>query len=175
MSTGAAVPWGVGRAAAAAFAFAAAAASAQAPPPPAVPPMPTPAEMAPAKPASAPSSDCGQCGKVVSIKQTTVTQSWTPLGGGVGIGGTQDLGGGQPNAMTTFQFGPGLSKRELAILGSAGGASYQRKPSSYEKPRWEVTVKLDGGGTRVVLLSYEPYVVEGDRVRVSGSNVELVD
>jgi outer membrane lipoprotein SlyB len=153
--------------------FAAAAAAAQAPPPPPVPTTP-PTQTAPTA-AAAPATDCGQCGKVVSIRQTTEKQPWTPLGSGVGVGGTADLGGGQPNAMTTFQFGPGLSNRELAILGSAGGASYRRKPTSYEKPRWEVTVKLDNGATRVVLLSYEPYVVEGDRVRVSGNNVELVD
>jgi hypothetical protein len=38
-----------------------------------------------------------------------------------------------------------------------------------------VTVKLDNGQVRVVSLGFEPYVREGDRVRVSGNNVELLD
>jgi hypothetical protein len=38
-----------------------------------------------------------------------------------------------------------------------------------------VTVKLDSGRSRVLTLAYEPYVREGDRVRVAGNSVELVD
>src|SRR6266496_1264784 len=155
---------------AAAMALAVAAASAQ--PPPAMPPS-TATKPAPQTAAVAP-SDCGQCGKVVSIRQTTVKQSWTPLGGGVGVGGAPDIGS-QPSGMTGFQFGPGLSNQGVVIIGSAGGASYQKKPNSYDQPRWEVTVKLDNGQTRVATLGYEPYVLEGDRVRGSGNNVELVE
>ena len=153
-------------AAATAMAIALAAVAASAQPPPAMPPS-TAAK-------SAPLDDCGQCGKVVSIRQTTVKQSWTPLGSGVGVGGVPDVGA-QPSGMTSFQFGPGLSNQGLVIIGSAGGASYQKKPNSYDQPRWEVTVKLDNGQTRVATLGYEPYVLEGDRVRVSGNNVELVE
>jgi hypothetical protein len=36
-------------------------------------------------------------------------------------------------------------------------------------------VKLDSGQTRIVSLAFEPYVREGDYVRVVGNNVELVD
>jgi outer membrane lipoprotein SlyB len=162
--------WRFTAASAMAMAFAAVAASAQTPP--AMPPS-TAAKRAP-QTAAAPSDDCGQCGKVVSIRQTTVKQSWTPLGGGIGVGGAPDLGS-QPSGMTTFQFGPGLANQGLVIIGSAGGASYQKKPNSYDQPRWEVTVKLDNGQTRVATLGYEPYVVEGDRVRVAGNNVELVE
>lgn len=165
-----AIPRGVGLATAVALTLAVAAASAQ-PPPPA---MPSAATKPTSETAAAPSADCGQCGKVVSIRQTTVKQSWTPLGAGVGVGGTSDLGS-QPTGMTSFQFGPGLSNQGLVIIGSAGGASYRRKPNSYEQPRWEVTVKLDNGQTRVATLNYEPYVIEGDRVRVSGNSVDLVE
>ncbi len=164
-----AIPQGVGLAAA--LIFGAAVASAQ-PPPPAMPP-PT-ATKSPPETAAAPPADCGQCGKVVSIRQTKVERSWTPLGAGVGVGGTADLGS-QPSGMSSFQFGPGLSNQGLVIIGSAGGASYRRKPNSYEQPRWEVTVKLDNGQTRVATLSYEPYVIEGDRVRVAGNSVDLVE
>ncbi len=61
------------------------------------------------------------------------------------------------------------------VLGAAGGADYKRTPESYEQRRWDVVVKLDSGGVRIVSLSYEPYVREGDRVRISGNNVELLD
>jgi outer membrane lipoprotein SlyB len=63
----------------------------------------------------------------------------------------------------------------MVLLGSSGGANYRKSPNSYEKPQWQVTVKLDSGRTRVLTLAYEPYVREGDRVRVAGNNVELVD
>ena len=51
-----------------------------------------------------------------------------------------------------------------------------RKPNAYQRRRWEVTVKMDSGPPpRVVNLAYEPYVQEGDRVRVSGNQLELVN
>jgi hypothetical protein len=119
-------------------------------------------------PAVAPSDDCGQCGKVVSIRQTMVKEEWTPLGGGASF----DT---DARAATMFQIGPGLSNQGKVMVGAAGGAAYQRSPNSYEKPRWEVTVKLDSGQTRIASLSYEPYVQQGDRVRISGRNVELIE
>lgn len=111
------------------------------------------------------------CGHIESIVQTTSTENWTPLGAGTynstGMGGT-------PAAVTNFQFGPG-QKPQMVLLGAAGGAAYQKAPNSYQKPRWNVTVKLDNGQKRVVSLAFEPYVREGDYVRVVGNNVELID
>lgn len=115
-----------------------------------------------------PADDCGQCGLVLSIKQTTVKEQWTPLGTSTGF--YDDA-----KAATQFKIGPGLSNQGMVIVGAAGGAGYQKTPNSYEKPRWDVTVKMDSGQTRVVQLTYEPYVQEGDRVRISGRNVELVN
>jgi hypothetical protein len=63
----------------------------------------------------------------------------------------------------------------MVVLGAAGGAAYKSTPKSYEQPRWDVTVRMDAGGVRVVSMSYEPYVREGDRVRIAGNNVELLD
>jgi outer membrane lipoprotein SlyB len=118
--------------------------------------------------AGAPSEDCGQCGKVMSIKQTMVKEQWTPLGGGASFDS-------DARAATMFQIGPGLSNQGKVMVGAAGGAAYQKSPNAYEKPRWEVTVKLDNGQTRVTSLAYEPYVQEGDRVRLNGRNVELIE
>ncbi len=132
------------------------------------PPIPPPSNDKPAAAAAPPADECGQCGKVLSIKRTAVKEQWTPLGSDTGF--QQDA-----RAATQFKIGPGLSNQGLVIVGAAGGAGYQKSPNSYEKPRWDVTVKLDTGQTRVLQLNYEPYVQEGDRVRISGRNVELVN
>jgi len=149
---------------AASVSLAAALADAQTTPPP----IPPASNGKPAAASAPPADDCGQCGKVLSIKQTTVKEQWTPLGTDTGF--HQDA-----RAATQFKIGPGLSNQGLVIVGAAGGAGYQKSPNSYEKPRWDVTVKLDNGQTRVLQLTYEPYVQEGDRVRISGRNVELVN
>ena len=155
------------------FTFAAAmtlgASLADAQPPPPLPAAST-SNSAAAKSGSdvAPSDDCGQCGKVLSVKQTMVKEQWTPLGGGSSFGT-------DARAATMFQIGPGLSNQGKVMVGAAGGAAYQKTPNAYEKPRWEVMVKMDNGQTRVTSLPYEPYVQEGDRVRLNGRNVELIE
>ena len=120
----------------------------------------------------APDCTTWPCGHIESIVRTTSTETWTPLGAGTynstGMGGT-------PAAVTNFQFGPGMKPQGMVLLGAAGGAAYQKSPNSYQKPRWNVTVKLDSGQTRIVSLAFEPYVREGDYVRVVGNNVELVE
>ena len=150
---------------AASVSLAAALVDAQMTPPPIAPSSNGKAAAAAATP---PGDDCGQCGRVLSIKQTTEKEQWTPLGTNTGF--QQDA-----RAATQFKIGPGLSNQGKVIVGAAGGAGYQKTPNSYEKPRWDVTVKLDSGQMRVVQLTYEPYVQEGDRVRISGRNVELLN
>jgi len=61
------------------------------------------------------------------------------------------------------------------MIGAAGGAVYAKRPNAYQKPRWDVKVKMDSGETRVVPQRYEPLLREGDRVRVLGTRLELVD
>lgn len=118
-------------------------------------------------------SACGDfpCGRVESIVQVTVKDVWTPLG----TTGTMSPGSNSGAVTTTFEIGPGLTNKGMVLLGAAGGAVYRKTPNAYEKPQWQVTVKLDGGRTRVLTLAYEPYVREGDRVRVAGNNVERID
>ncbi len=134
------------------------------------PPIPSTSNGSSATKASATAApdDCGQCGKVVSIRETKVKEQWTPLGGGTSFDS-------DARAATMFQIGPGLSNQGKVMVGAAGGAAYQKTPNAYEKPRWEVTVKMDNGQTRVTSLAYEPYVQAGDRVRISGRNVELIE
>jgi outer membrane lipoprotein SlyB len=119
------------------------------------------------------SGECSDfpCGRVLTIKQTTVKNDWTPLG----TTGQQPVGTQPDRVTTTFQFGRGMTNEGIVVLGAQGGAVYGKSPNSYEKPQWQVTVKLDSGRTRVLTVPYEPYVREGDRVRIAGNNVELVD
>lgn len=119
------------------------------------------------------SGECSDfpCGRVLTIKQTTVKNDWTPLG----TTGQQPVGMQPDRVTTTFQFGRGMTNEGIVLLGATGGAVYGKSPNSYEKPQWQVTVKLDSGRTRVLTVPYEPYVREGDRVRIAGNNVELVD
>ena len=115
-------------------------------------------------------SDCSSfpCGRVESIVQTTIKQQWTPLGSGSSFYSDSKV-------TTSFKIGPDLSNQGMVMLGAGGGAAYKKTPNSYEQPRWEVTVKLDTGQKRVVTVAYEPFVREGDRVRVAGNSLELVD
>jgi outer membrane lipoprotein SlyB len=123
--------------------------------------------------ASTDAPDCTSfpCGRVETIRQTTVKQPWTPLGGSASASPGDNAG----RVITSFQIGPGLSNQGMVLLGSGGGAAYKKSPNSYDQPRWEVTIKLDNGQKRVVTVAYEPFVRESDRVRVAGNSLELVD
>ena len=115
-------------------------------------------------------SDCSTfpCGRIESIVQTTVKQSWTPLGTGAGFNA-------DTRTVTAFQIGPDLSNQGIVMIGAGGGATYRKSPSAYEQPRWEVTIKLDSGTKRVITVAYETFVREGDRVRIAGNSLELID
>jgi outer membrane lipoprotein SlyB len=80
---------------------------------------------------------------------------------------------GSTEARSAFAFGKEGS-RGLVMIGAAGGAVYAKRPNSYKKPRWDVAVKMDDGSTRTVQQRYEPFVREGDRVRIMGTQLELV-
>jgi outer membrane lipoprotein SlyB len=116
---------------------------------------------------------CDQCGVVQSIQMTTEKAQWTPLGAATPGAITQS--GQMVGGVTQFQIGPEGKNQGLVLLGAAGGAAYAKRPNAYEKPRWDVTVKMDIGSTRVVSQSYEPLLREGDRVRIMGTQVELVN
>ena len=82
--------------------------------------------------------------------------------------------GGMTEGISQFQIGPQLKNQGLVIVGAAGGAADSKRPGQYDKPRWDVTIKMDRGPPRVVSQSYEPLLREGDRVRVLGTQLELV-
>lgn len=118
----------------------------------------------------------GVCGVVQSITPVQERQVWTPLGsvapGSIGVAGLSGMSG----TSTQMQIGPGFSNQGLVVIGAAGGAVYAQKPTEYRRTRWDVTLKMDDGSTRVVSMSYEPlFLQEGDYVRVAGNNLEEVN
>ena len=127
-----------------------------------------------AAPASAqpPPDACDSCGIVQSIQMTSERAQWTPLGSATPS--TVTATGAPTGGVTQFSIGPQFKNQGMVMLGAAGGANYAKRPNAYEKPRWDVTIKMDRGGTRVIQQRYEPMLREGDRVRVMGTQLELV-
>jgi outer membrane lipoprotein SlyB len=121
---------------------------------------------------SASAQSCNACGVVTSIQRSLQDEEWTPLG--AMSSGPTLADAGATEARSAFAFGKEGS-RGLVMVGAAGGAVYAKRPSSYKKPRWDVTIKMDDGTTRTVQQKYEPFIKEGDRVRVNGTQLELAD
>jgi outer membrane lipoprotein SlyB len=115
---------------------------------------------------------CGTCGVVQSVAMSTQEEAWTPLGVVGSMPATASGTSMQARSMFALD---GQARPELVVVGAAGGAVYAKRPTSYQRPRWDVSVKLDTGGTRVVTQRYEPFVREGDHVRIMGTQLEPVE
>ena len=126
----------------------------------------------PNAPKPAPAEPCDRCGTIASIRQAASKDSWTPVGTVSSSGaGTSDLA---PLAVTQYQVGRDLSKQGTVLLGAAGGAAYQSRPSALNVQRWELVVRMDDGSVRSLTQTYQPMLQSGDRVRVFGTQVELL-
>lgn len=119
---------------------------------------------------------CDHCGTVADIRQSTVRNSWTPLGSvAPGTSASADEAYAPGRVTATYQVGRDLKNQGMVLLGSAGGGAYARRPNEYEQPRWDLTVNMDSGGPpRTVSMSYDPPFRVGDRVRVFGTQLELI-
>lgn len=120
---------------------------------------------------SSPGATCDNCGVVQSIQMTTEQEQWTPLGV-VSPGTALTATNASTESRSVFAFDKTGKSQGLVVIGAAGGAVYAKKPNQYQKPRWDVTVKLDNGSTRVIQQRYEPLYREGDRVRIFGTQIE---
>jgi hypothetical protein len=127
-------------------------------------------------PAQAPAAErCDNCGTIADIRQTTSTTAWTPLGSVSPGTMPGDYAGSQPGRVTAqYRIGPEMKNQGMVLLGSAGGGGYAKRPDTYEQVRWQVAVRMDTGPARTVSLGYEPPFRAGDRVRVFGTQLELV-
>ncbi len=129
-----------------------------------------------AQPTTAPpgsSAGCDRCGTIESINRVTAKDQWTPLGT-VSATPLGDGGVANPSGVTMYQIGRGFSKQGTVLVGAAGGAAYTTRPRELNAPRWEVLIRMDGGGSRTVTQNYEPMLREGDHVRILGTQLELV-
>jgi outer membrane lipoprotein SlyB len=152
--------------------------SAQPAPPP--PPVPSDAQapasvLAPSgsKPAAG-TTDCDRCGTVEVIRQAAAQGQVTPLGSVPSVAsGSTDLN--PASTVTAFKIGKDLSNQGQVMIGAAGGAVYQQgRPGQRNVTRWEIVVRMGDGSARSVIQNYEPLLQVGDRVRVFGTQVELV-
>src|SRR4051812_26613379 len=89
---------------------------------------------------------CKNCGVILSIQVSTQQEEWAPLGA-VQTGPMQS-GQDASSVSSSFVIG-GRDSGSLVVIGAAGGAQYGSRPKSYQRQRWEVTVKMDDGSTRV--------------------------
>ncbi len=121
--------------------------------------------------------DCDRCGRVESVRPVTTKDPWTPLGttaSGGSVGNPSDSPSGGPTGVTMVQIGKGMTKKETVLIGAAGGGVYRTRPPELNAKRWEVVVRMDSGEKRSVTQNYEPMLHEGDRVRVMGTQLELM-
>jgi len=125
------------------------------------------------QPAAPAGSECDRCGKIESIRPVTAKDLWTPLGS-VSTTPQGDGTAATPSGVTMYQIGKGFSKQGTVVIGAAGGAAYRARPSELNAKRWEIVVRMEDGATRSVTQNYEPMLREGDRVRVMGTQLELV-
>ena len=119
---------------------------------------------------------CDNCGTVADIRQSSSKSTWTPLGSvAPGTSSSVDELNTPGRVTATYQVGRDLKNQGMVLLGSAGGGSYSRRPNEYVQSRYDLTVTMDAGGPpRSVSMSYDPPFRVGDRVRVFGTQLELI-
>ena len=116
---------------------------------------------------------CDNCGVITSIRTSAEEEPWQPLGVVPAPAGLSSPGG--PEGRSAYAFGSDGSYRGLVLIGANGGAVYAKRQNAYQRTRWDVTVKMDRGNTRIVPQRYEPLLREGDRVRILGTQLELIE
>lgn len=128
-------------------------------------PVEAPRVAAAEPPKSAPSI-CADCGKVTTI--SVVEQQ----GEGTGLGA---IAGGVVGGVLGNQIGRGTGRKIATVAGAAGGAyvGHQAEKSIKTTKRWDVSVRLENGSTRMFSLDHEPTFRVGDSVRIRNGEIVL--
>ncbi|HEX4880321.1 MAG TPA: glycine zipper 2TM domain-containing protein [Limnobacter sp.] len=107
---------------------------------------------------------CGNCGKVLEVRQTRIE------GEGTGLGA---VAGGVVGGLLGNQVGGGNGKKLATAAGVVGGAVLGNK---IEKDRratvqYDVVVQFDDGSTGTYPYKEQPYWQAGDRVKVVNGEI----
>lgn len=111
--------------------------------------------------------ECRNCGTVQSIDR--VEKSGQASGAGAVIGAV--IGG-----VVGHQFGSGRGQDAATAAGAAGGAiaGHQTEKNMRSGAFFRVTVRMDSGERREVNVAETAGLHAGDRVRITGNNLEIV-
>jgi hypothetical protein len=101
----------------------------------------------------------GLAGVVESVKQVEQKGDTTPIG---------PVAGGIAGGVIGHQVGSGNTSKVMTVLGAGAGilAGKVIEEKARATRHWEVTVRLDNGGTQTVRSDAEPSWHAGDRVRL---------
>jgi outer membrane lipoprotein SlyB len=96
---------------------------------------------------------------VESVKQVEQKGDTTPIG---------PVAGGIAGGVIGHQVGSGNTSKVMTVLGAGAGilAGKVIEEKARATRHWEVTVRLDNGGTQTVRSDAEPSWHAGDRVRL---------
>lgn len=77
------------------------------------------------------------------------------------------------------QIGGGSGRKVATVAGAATGGyigyKQDKKNSRNGEPGLRLEIRMDAGGTRYVEIAGQPRIYRGDRVKVHGDRVELVN
>lgn len=116
--------------------------------------------------APAPAAVCNDCGTVSAI------QPVQQKGEGSGAGA---LAGAVIGGVIGHQFGGGRGKDAATVIGAVGGgvAGHEVEKNMKSTTYYQVTVRMDAGGTRTVNVGSAAGIAVGTPVRLVGNNLEL--
>src|SRR4051812_45724524 len=149
-------------------------AAVQAPPPAQSPTRHAAAPAAKSHPlqvAAAPSSSqravCADCGVVESVRAVEKQ-------GDVGTVGVGSVGGAVVGGVVGHQIGAGRGNDIATVVGAVGGAiaGHQIEKNMKKTTVYQVTVRFDDGGSRVISHSTAPSWRAGDRVKVMNGEIQ---
>ena len=118
-----------------------------------------------APPASARIGSCPGCGTVLDIDPIYYARDKAPDGAAAGtiVGGTPSTKRGKPSSVTNVSTG--------GLVGRKPG----RDDQGDDARGLRLEIKMDGGGQRTIEVVEGGRIYKGDRVRVHGNRIEMLD